>query len=121
MARPEDETPAPLKRLDGEPTFDEPWQAQALAIADTLIANGTIAPKDWAETLGGHLARAAADGAPDTTDTYYQAVLRSLTELLADRGEVTADALSERRDSWERAYRATPHGKPVLLEAGQEQ
>ena len=103
-----------LPSLEGRPG------PRYLAIADALVANGTIAPKDWAETLGGHLARAEADGEPDTTETYYQVVLRSLTELLADRGDVTADALSERRDTWERAYRATPHGKPVLLEAGRD-
>ena len=30
----------PLASVDGEAAFDEPWQAEALAIADTLVQSG---------------------------------------------------------------------------------
>lgn len=67
--------------MDGEPVFDEPWQAQALAIADILIAQGVIAPVVWSDTLGEELTKAHKRDAPDTIMTYYEAVLRSLERL----------------------------------------
>lgn len=119
MSPPEANDLAPLKRLDGDPVFDEPWQAQALAIADSLIATGVFTPTAWSSTLGDELAGAEGRGAPDDATTYYEAVLRSLERLLADCGEVTAEAVTRRRDAWEEAYLATPHGQPVELKAAQ--
>ena len=105
----------PLRRRDGEPVFAEPWQAQALAIAERLIAAGCFTAADWAETLGAEI-RAAPDG----RDDYYAAVLRALERLAAARGLVPETALAERKAAWARAYERTPHGQPVELAAGEE-
>jgi hypothetical protein len=35
-----DDSLKPLAAVDGEPAFDEAWQAQVLAIADSLVQNG---------------------------------------------------------------------------------
>src|SRR5690606_18477420 len=64
------------------PTFDEPWQAQLLALADTLTRGGAFTPTAWSDALGAALRRAAAEGAPDTVATYYEAVLEALEGLL---------------------------------------
>lgn len=106
---------APLKRMDGEPVFDEPWQAQVLAMADTLVTKGVIAPAAWSETLGKELEDAKLQGTPDNIATYYNAVLRALEHLLEAHGGISATEASARRDAWERAYLATPHGQPVEL------
>ncbi len=105
----------PLKRMDGEPDFDEPWQAQVLAMADTLVAKGVISPAAWSETLGSELRSAQSKGAPDNIATYYNAVLRALEQLLDQHGGISVAAVSARRDAWEQAYLATPHGQPVEL------
>lgn len=99
------------------PVFDEAWQAQVLAIADTLVQSGQIAATDWADTLGAALAKADAAGLPDTTETYYNAALEALETLVATVG-IPAAAQAERKAAWEAAYRRTPHGKPVLLSKG---
>ena len=80
-------TAAPLKRMDGEPVFDEPWQAQALAIADALITQGLITPALWSDTLGEELRNAQTRDAPDSITTYYAAVLRSLERLTEQYGQ----------------------------------
>lgn len=105
----------PLKRMDGDPVFDEPWQAQVLAMADTLVSQGIIAPTAWSERLGAELENAQSTGAPDNIDTYYKAALRALEHLLERYGGISANAVSTRRDGWEQAYLATPHGQPVEL------
>ncbi|MCH7943751.1 MAG: nitrile hydratase accessory protein, partial [Proteobacteria bacterium] len=52
----------------------------------------------------------------DDAETYYRAALGALEQLLDGVGAVTIDAVTERRDAWERAYLATPHGHPVTLD-----
>ena len=101
--------------MDGDPVFDEPWQAQVLALADTLTRAGAFTPGAWSEALGSALAQAEGRGAPDGPATYYDAALRALEGLLDASGAVGRDALSARRDAWARAYRETPHGQPVAL------
>ena len=101
--------------MDGEPVFDEAWQAQVLAMADTLIANGVIEAVDWSDTLGKELRKAQARHASDDITTYYQAALRALEQLLGQHTDISANEVSKKRDAWEQAYLATPHGQPVNL------
>ncbi len=110
----------PLKCKDGDPIFDEPWQAQALAMADTLVQSGRIRRSDWAEALGAKLREAASEGRDDTTETYYRAVMSALESLLEYTGTIEGDEVGARQAQWRRAYLNTPHGQPVELVAGLE-
>lgn len=106
----------PLAGMDGAAAFDEAWQAEALALADTLVQNGVFSAGDWSEALGEALRQAEADGASDDQHTYYQCVLSALEGLVARHSEIDRPAMSAMREDWERAYLATPHGQPVKLE-----
>ena len=108
----------PLAGVDGEPAFDEAWQAEALAIADTLVRNGMFSAGAWSAALGKALREAEAGGAADDQATYYQCVLSALEDLIARHSEIDAQAMAAKREAWERAYLATPHGQPVKLEPG---
>lgn len=108
----------PFRRLDDQPVFDEPWQAEILAIADTLVARGMIKPAQWSETLGAELAQAATRGEPDDMATYYGSALKALETLLSDVDGLSTADVNDRRDAWADAYRATPHGQPVILPGG---
>jgi nitrile hydratase accessory protein len=105
----------PLASVDGEAAFDEPWQAEALAIADTLVQNGMFSAGAWSTALGKALRNAEADGASDDQQTYYQCVLVALEALIAQHSEIDRPAMESKRDDWEQAYLATPHGQPVKL------
>lgn len=110
------ETAAPqLERQDGEPLFAEPWQAQALAIADSLVVAGRFTSAEWSETLGAEVRSAAGDGEPDTQGTYYAAALRALERLTLAKGLVDDRDLADRKSAWVKAYQETPHGQPVTL------
>ena len=84
-------------------------------MADTLVTSGQVSAPDWAETLGAELRAAEAQGKPDTTATYFEAVVAALEKVSADLG-VSAEAQTERRAAWEEAYARTPHGQPVTLD-----
>ena len=105
----------PLKSKDGDPVFGELWQAQVLAIADTLVAQGKFSTSEWSNALGLELECAETSGEADDQDTYYRAALRALETLLARHNGVSSEELTKRRNAWAQAYQATPHGQPVEL------
>jgi len=111
----ENDSLKPLLAKDGEPLFDEPWQAEALAMADTLVNSGMFKATNWSETLGKHLRNAVSIGEPDTSLTYYNAVLATLEELIADNSGIDPEDMLGKRKDWESAYLSTPHGQPVVL------
>lgn len=109
MFKPDDPLAPPQK------SFEEPWQAQALALADTMVKAGHFSAAQWAEALGAELKRAEASGAPDTLGTYYDAVISALERLSREHLGISQDAIAQRRVAWEAAYHRTPHGQPVKL------
>ena len=98
-----------------EPVFKEPWHAQALALADSLVRAGAFTATEWAEALGVALKAADAQGLPDNTETYYTAVVEALEALSESRTGISGAERQRRRDAWKRAYLSTPHGQPVTL------
>lgn len=104
-----------LPRDDGGPVFNEPWQAQIFAMAVRLHESGQFSWAEWAEHLGAEIMAAQASGDPDLGDTYYDHWLRALEKLVAEKGLIDRDELTARRDAWDRAARATPHGEPIVL------
>ncbi|RMD61826.1 MAG: nitrile hydratase accessory protein [Alphaproteobacteria bacterium] len=118
---PDDPALRPLPRDEGGPVFQEPWQAQAFALTVRLIEAGVFTWADWATALGAEIRAAQAAGDPDLGDTYYRHWVAALERLVARKRLLSPDQMSARTAAWARAYRETPHGRPVSLrpEAGQ--
>jgi nitrile hydratase accessory protein len=98
-----------------EPTFAQPWQAQAFAITLTLHQRGLFSWSEWADALAAQIARAQAAGDPDRGDTYYLHWLAALEHLVAVKGASSAEELERYRVAWDRAADRTPHGQPIEL------
>lgn len=105
----------PLVRNDGEPVFDEGWQAQVLALAFNLVEQGHVDATRWSEILGAQLVSSEERGEPDNSDTYYKAVLSALEQVLSEQQRVPVKQIDERTEAWRAAYLRTPHGQPVEL------
>ncbi len=112
--------PAPPRDGDG-PVFAEPWEAQAFALTVKLHEAGHFTWGEWATTLGAEIEAARSRGDPDLGDTYYRHWLAALERLAAEKGLVRGGDLSARKAAWKRAFLNTPHGQPVVLEAGAEE
>ena len=97
------------------PVFRAPWEAQAFAMAVMLHERGHFAWTEWAGRLAEEIAAARARGERDDGRRYYHYWLVALEKLVADKRIVLADELRERRDAWDAAARATPHGQPIVL------
>ena len=97
------------------PVFREPWEAQAFAMAVKLYEGGHFTWKEWADRLATEIAAAKARGEDDDGTRYYQHWLTALEKLVADKGLLNAAELITRKDEWDTAARATPHGKPIEL------
>jgi nitrile hydratase accessory protein len=104
-----------LKRRDNEPSFNEPWQAQSLAMANMLIRSGTVSSSQWADALGSELRKSESSGERDDATAYFSAVLAALERILIDGKSVSKAELDRRRHEWEHAYLHTRHGQPVVL------
>jgi nitrile hydratase accessory protein len=109
--------PLSLPRLPRDasgPVFAEPWHAQAFALALHLHEGGAFTWTEWADALSREL---KADAPPDEGSRYYEHWLAALEGLVMAKNLAPAAELSARRHDWEAAYRRTPHGKPVALQA----
>ena len=97
--------------------FAEPWQAQAFAIAVELSAKGYFSWTEWTTALGEQLQAAVRLGNPDDGSRYFEHWIAALEYLVVSKKLTDATALSKRKEAWADAYRHTPHGHPVELEA----
>ena len=96
--------------------FDEPWQAEALALSMALVQAGRFSSAEWAASLGAAIKEAQAAGDRDDGSSYYAHVLNALERLVVEKAMATPDALAARKEAWRVAYAKTPHGQPVLLD-----
>jgi nitrile hydratase accessory protein len=101
---------------DGDgPVFQEPWQAQAFAIALALQSRGVFAWSEWAAMLGEEIRKAQAAADPDTGATYYRHWLATLERMVSAKGLTNPETLARTYDAWDRAADRTPHGDPIEL------
>ncbi len=109
-----DSLPA-IPRDADEPVFRAPWEAQAFAMVVTLHERGCFTWKEWASYLANEIAAAKDRGEADDGSRYYEHWLAALEKIVNAKGFVSARELASRKDEWDRAARATPHGQPVVL------
>ena len=113
MNRPDGEAVPALVATADAPVFAEPWQAEAFAMTVALNERGLLSWGEWAAALSAEVKR--PDAALDGSD-YYDCWLRALEKLLAAKGVAPSGDVDRLAEAWQRAARATPHGKPILLE-----
>jgi nitrile hydratase accessory protein len=120
LTRPEpspDAIPNGAPRDENGPVFAEPWQAQAFAMAVKLSELGHFTWSEWTATLGAEIKAAYVPGRPDDGSRYYHHWLAALERLVTQKRLADPASLAMRKNEWAAAYRATPHGRPVTLEA----
>ena len=84
------------------------------ALAVALEAEGAFTWSEWAETLGAEIAAKGPQACGE--EAYYTAWLSALERLAAAKDIVPEPERAAREAAWDRAARATPHGRPIELE-----
>ncbi len=108
MTRPD----APLQSAQADaPAFGAPWEAEAFALAVLLNERGVFAWAEWTRALADEIHRPTTEGR-----SYFQHWVAALERLVAEKKLADPVELAARRDAWDRATRATPHGQPILLQ-----
>jgi nitrile hydratase accessory protein len=87
--------------------FDAPWQAQLFGLTVALNEGGLFPWADWTQALGAELRTGLG---------YWDAWLKALEGMLADRGIALPDDVAALAHRWQEAAHATPHGTPIRLE-----
>ena len=90
--------------------FEEPWHAQAFALAVVLSERGYFTWTEWSTALAEELKGKGDDGTH-----YYEHWLATLERLVTAKGLTDVGAMLNRKEAWADAYRHTPHGQPVAL------
>lgn len=93
------------------PAFDEPWQAEAFALAVELHRKGVFSWTEWSAALGSEIARSAERG----EDDYFGCWLSAVETLVTRKGVASTEQLTGLAGAWREAYATTPHGQPVRL------
>jgi nitrile hydratase accessory protein len=101
-----------IPRDEEGPVFAEPWQAKAFALAVRLSEAGVFTWPEWAEALAAEI---AAAGPHDPPDRYYEHWLCALEKLVDGKKLTNQAERRARRDAWQRAAEATPHGQAIVL------
>lgn len=102
-----------LTNTVGEPTFNEPWQAQAFALTVTAHKQDLFTWDEWATCLSEEITADKAAGGPEDGSNYYALWLSALERLITVKGAATEEELSGLKQAWTESYLATPHGQPV--------
>jgi nitrile hydratase accessory protein len=98
--------------VESEHPFKEPWQAQAFAMAVMLNENGLFSWDEWAAVFSEVLAEA---GPNDDPENYYLHWMEALETITRQKGVIGITELLDRKNQWDKAAKATPHGQPILL------
>ena len=106
---------ADIPRDDDGPVFNEPWEAQAFAMALALQERGIFTATEWSNALGAEIKRAQAAGDSDTGESYYRHWLAALERLISEKGVANRETLRRYHEAWDRAADRTPHGQPIEL------
>ncbi|SDQ31080.1 nitrile hydratase accessory protein [Pseudovibrio sp. Tun.PSC04-5.I4] len=93
---------------DDKPVFNEPWEAQAFAMAVNLHQNGAFGWDEWASALSFEIHSGVER-------SYYQHWLSALEKLVSDKSLTTRADLEATKTAWHTAASATPHGEPIVL------
>ncbi|MDY0883261.1 nitrile hydratase accessory protein [Dongia soli] len=105
-----------IPRQGDTPVFQEPWQAEAFAMAVALHEGGLFSWSEWAAALAKEIKAAQAAGDPDLGDSYYRHWLAALERLVVEKNIASRQQLDLTKTAWDRAARATQHGQPILIE-----
>jgi nitrile hydratase accessory protein len=107
-------TEALLHHADG-PGFAEPWMAQAFACAIQLSRQGLFTWSEWVEVFSAEIKAHPAQPGETSNATYYRQWLAALETIVGLKGAASATEITERQETWRKAYLNTPHGQPVEL------
>jgi nitrile hydratase accessory protein len=103
-----------LSELDG-PAFAEPWMAQAFACTVHLSREGLFTWNEWVEVFSTEIKANPQQAAETSNAAYYRQWLAALETIVGLKAAVSDGEISERQETWRRAYLNTPHGEPVEL------
>ncbi len=74
-----------LPRENGEPVFEEPWQARALGMGVVALRALDVGVVEWRDALAEAIARRGHDPSEDPATAYYAAWVDALEQLVTAR------------------------------------
>ena len=104
--------PTTPDRDEDAPVFQEPWEAETVALAGLLLQRGLFTREEWRQALA---SQSLVPNDDRERHAPYASWVSAIESLMVAHGGVTAEALADMRDTWKQAVDATPHGEPIVL------
>ncbi len=82
------ELAAAIPRSNGEPVFEEPWQARALGMGVVALRELGVGAQEWRDALAAAIARHGYDPDETPAGAYYTAWVEALERLVSERAVV---------------------------------
>jgi nitrile hydratase accessory protein len=107
--------------MSDEPVFADAWQAQAFAMVQALQQQGHLGPREWTDALSAEIEASSRRGERDDGSRYYDCWLdydcwlAALEKLVVAKDFMNQAEMARRKQEWDEAARATPHGQPIVL------
>jgi nitrile hydratase accessory protein len=76
---------AEIPRANGEPVFEEPWQARALGMGVVTLRTLGVGVVEWRDALAAAIARHPFDPDEPAATAYYSAWVEALEGVVAGR------------------------------------
>jgi len=103
-----------LRELDG-PAFAEPWMAQAFACTVHLSRRGLFTWNEWVDVFSTEIKTHPQQSGEAANAAYYRQWQAALETMVGLKRAASTAEISERQETWRKAYLNTPHGQPVEL------
>ncbi len=84
-------------------------------MAVKLHEKGVFTWTEWAQCLSAEIKAASGDS---ERDEYYEHWLAALEKMVEAKSIITRSERLQCKAAWDRAARATPHGRPIELTNG---
>jgi nitrile hydratase accessory protein len=105
-----------IPRVDDEPVFKQPWEAEVFAITLSLHEQGLFSWKEWSKALAYTTMCADEHNVIETEDSYYRRWLDTLENLIVSKHIANHKRLEELFVAWRNAAQSTPHGQSIEIE-----
>ena len=89
--------------------------AQAFACTVHLSRRGLFSWSEWVDVFSAEIKAHPQEPSEAANAAYYRQWLAALETMVGLKGAASTAEISERQETWRRAYLNTPHGQPVEL------
>jgi len=98
---------------NSDPSFSEPWHAEAFAVTMQLSRAGYFSWEAWVEKFSAQIKASPQLAEESPNEAYFRQWMQALNSLLLQSGLLSEQEISDYSEHWRRSYFHTAHGSAI--------